>query len=81
MAANAAQNVDSRTVSVFPRHAKPAQNALPAGNDEIAVYLAKMTFELSAIARKANYDLLAYFLEMARIEANGQVAKARGDIV
>jgi hypothetical protein len=48
--------------------------------DEIAVYLAKMTFELSAIARKANFDLLAYFLEMARIEANGQVAKSRGDL-
>jgi hypothetical protein len=79
MATQVAERLDDRSVSVFPRHAKPSPK-ITSDSDEIAVYLAKMTFELSAIARKANFDLLAYFLEMARIEANGQVAKSRGDL-
>ena len=79
MATQVAERLDDRSVTVFPRHAKPSPK-ITCDNDEIAVYLAKMTFELSAIARKANFDLLAYFLEMARIEANGQVAKSRGDL-
>lgn len=79
MAPQIAERLDDRSVTVFPRHAKPTPK-VTSDNDEIAVYLAKMTFELSAIARKANFDLLAYFLEMARIEANGQVAKSRGDL-
>lgn len=79
MATQVAERLDDHSVTVFPRHAKPSPK-ITSDNDEIAVYLAKMTFELSAIARKANFDLLAYFLEMARIEANGQVAKSRGDL-
>lgn len=79
MATQVAERLDDRSVTVFPRHTKPSPK-ITSDNDEIAVYLAKMTFELSAIARKANFDLLAYFLEMARIEANGQVAKSRGDL-
>ncbi len=79
MAPHLAERLDERTVTTFPRHAKPSPK-LANDTDEIAVYLAKMTFELSAIAHKANFDLLAYFLEMARIEANGQVAKSRGDL-
>jgi hypothetical protein len=39
--------------------------------EEIALYLAQMTGELAALARSAHYDLLGYFLEMARIEAKG----------
>jgi hypothetical protein len=40
--------------------------------EEIALYLAQMTAELAALARGAQYDLLGYFLEMARIEAKGR---------
>jgi hypothetical protein len=43
----------------------------PKANDreEIAMYLAQITGELAVLARSAQYDLLGYFLEMARIEA------------
>ena len=39
--------------------------------EEIATYLAQITGELAVLARSAQYDLLGYFLEMARIEAKG----------
>ena len=42
-------------------------------SQDVAAYLARMTGEMATMARAANYDLLAYFLEMARIEANVQV--------
>lgn len=37
---------------------------------EIAGYIAFMTAEMATMARKADFELLTYFLEMARIEAN-----------
>ena len=88
MATQAADRLPSKDNSVFP-HAKTPIRKPQSGpsaegqssRDDVAAYLAKMTLELSAIARKADFELLAYFLEMARIEANGQVAKGRGDIV
>jgi hypothetical protein len=42
--------------------------------EEIAAYLTQMTGELAVLARSAQYDLLAYFLEMARIEAKGHTS-------
>ena len=36
---------------------------------DAADYIAQMTAELARIARTARLDTLAYFLEMARIEA------------
>ena len=52
---------------------------LPNGTEreEIALYLAQMTGELAALARSAQYDLLGYFLEMARIEAKGHAGVLR----
>lgn len=45
----------------------------PAENEqlraEVALYVASMATELAAMARAANYDVLAYFLDMARMEA------------
>lgn len=88
MATQAADRLPSKDNSVFPQTKtpirKPQSDSSAEGQssrDDVAAYLAKMTLELSAIARKADFELLAYFLEMARIEANGQVAKGRGDIV
>jgi hypothetical protein len=37
--------------------------------EEAARYIAALTTELSAIARRADLGLLTYFLEMARMEA------------
>lgn len=37
--------------------------------DEIASYIAQLSGEMALLARGAKLDLLAYFLEMARMEA------------
>jgi len=50
MAHHLAERLDERSVTTFPHHAKPSSK-LANDKDEIAVYLAKMTFELNAIAR------------------------------
>jgi hypothetical protein len=43
--------------------------------EEVATYVSQMTGEMAAMARTARLDLLAYFLEMARIEANANSGK------
>jgi hypothetical protein len=40
---------------------------------EVAQYIAGMATELATMARAANFDVLAYFLDMARMEANVRV--------
>lgn len=51
----------------------PADEADADGSRrEVARYLAHMTAELGAMARATGFDLLAYFLDMARIEAKIQ---------
>ncbi|MGL4494357.1 MAG: hypothetical protein ACRCUX_00975 [Beijerinckiaceae bacterium] len=42
---------------------------------QVALYIAHLTGELGAMARAGGFDLLAYFLDMARIEANIQAGK------
>ena len=49
-------------------------DGVPRGNDpqaleDMARYIAQMSGELAAMARATKLELLAYFLEMARIEA------------
>lgn len=46
-------------------------SAQQTDREEIATYLAQITGELAVLARSAHFDLLGYFLEMARIEAKG----------
>lgn len=41
----------------------------PQAVEEMARYIAQMAGELAAMARVTRLELLAYFLEMARIEA------------
>lgn len=41
----------------------------PQAVEEMARYIAQMSGELAAMARATKLELLAYFLEMARIEA------------
>jgi hypothetical protein len=45
---------------------------------ESAQYIAQMSAELAFIARSSNLDLLAYFLDMARVEATSSVRKLEG---
>jgi hypothetical protein len=42
---------------------------------DVARYVSHMTSELAAMSRAAQFDLLAYFLDMARIEANIQAQR------
>jgi hypothetical protein len=42
---------------------------------EVARYVAQMTSELGGMARGANMDLLTYFLDMCRVEANVQMER------
>jgi hypothetical protein len=42
---------------------------------ESAQYIAQMSGELASMARNANLDLLAYFLDMARVEATSSARK------
>lgn len=42
---------------------------------EVARYIVQMTNELSGMARSANMELLAYFLDMSRVEANVQLQR------
>ena len=41
----------------------------PATRAEAARYLAEFTGELSSLAKQSRFDLLAYMLDMARMEA------------
>ncbi len=42
---------------------------------QVAAYIAHLAGELGSMARAGGFDLLAYFLDMARIEANIQTGK------
>ena len=50
----------------------------PALAIESARYIAQMSGELAAMAKSANLDLLAYFLDMARVEATSSIRKLEG---
>ena len=49
---------------------KAAEALDPAVKEEISRYIAQMAGEMAGMARSAKLDVLAYFLEMAKIEAN-----------
>ena len=61
--------------SRLPDHPEPADEALAL---ESAQYIAQMSAELASIARASNLDLLAYFLDMARVEATSSIRKLEG---
>ncbi len=48
---------------------KPREAPAEMNPKEAAEYIAQMTAELMKIAATAKFDLLAYFLDMARMEA------------
>ena len=43
---------------------------------EVAVYVESMSAELRTMAKAAQLDSLAYFLEMVRVEASSQIERA-----
>ncbi|MBM6594175.1 hypothetical protein [Microvirga pudoricolor] len=47
--------------------------------EETARYIAEFSAELSYLARRAKLDLLAYLLDMAKLEAAGLARKAKDD--
>lgn len=49
--------------------------AISPRDPKLAAYIAHMSIEMAAMSRAAGFDLLAYFLDMARIEANIQSGK------
>lgn len=51
----------------------PAVNEFQS--EQVALYVSQMVGEMAAMARSARLDLLAYFLEMARIEATARSGK------
>ncbi|MGL5361339.1 MAG: hypothetical protein ACRDBH_00545 [Bosea sp. (in: a-proteobacteria)] len=53
----------------------PATAELLALQHEVARYVAQMSAELGGMARSARLDLLAYFLDMARVEASIQIER------
>lgn len=52
-----------------PAGASPPRPESGASVDETARYIAEFTAELAYLAQQAELDLLAYLLDMARLEA------------
>ena len=48
----------------------PSERASSTTAPEVARYIAGFTLELSSLAKEAKLDLLAYLLDMARLEAD-----------
>lgn len=70
-----------RTSETLDPASKPAKEAgqpteaEPPAALDVARYIAQMTTELASIARSTDLQLLAYFLEMARVEATNLTRK------
>jgi hypothetical protein len=60
------KDLSANDVSGAEDSARPGLKMSPA---ETAQYVAEFSAELSYLAREANLDLLAYLLDMARLEA------------
>jgi hypothetical protein len=76
---NAVRRIDERRRPVHEVCAGPDPRRVPASGARarrkgdaaaVAGYIADMTTQLESMARAAGLDLLAYFLAMARAEAN-----------
>jgi hypothetical protein len=76
------QCADRKDESAGARHDQAPPTPVPSGktseitNDidpritaEIASYIGKMSLEMSVMAKRGRLGMLAYFLDMARIEA------------
>jgi len=68
-----------RTRSSLARVARTTPPDAPQTVEEVSRYVGQMCGEMAALARTSRLDVLAYFLEMARIEAASISLKARGE--
>ena len=82
----AAEGAGSDTALTVPAESKLPAHPIPANglahlasithrDPQVAAYIGHMTIEMAAMARAAGFDLLAYFLDMARIESNIQAGR------
>ncbi|MGL4325508.1 MAG: hypothetical protein ACRCTD_15840 [Beijerinckiaceae bacterium] len=82
----AAESAGLDTALTVPAGVELPSNATPANglahletiahrDPQVAAYIGHMTIEMAAMARAAGFDLLAYFLDMARIESNIQAGR------
>jgi hypothetical protein len=58
-----------------PSSASDPDGQGPSSPDETASYIFQITGELAAIARRAEFEDLAYILEMAKLEAGNPSRK------
>jgi len=67
------------SIETVDRDVRRPEQARASGADrgELATYIAQMTGQMAAMARGEKLDLLAYFLDMARIEAATQAGQDR----
>lgn len=61
------------TIEAFGQEIEPERAADPEMRPEdVASYVAQMSEEMGRLARASGLDLLAYFLDMARLEARAR---------
>ena len=58
-----------------PRLSASGKQLDPQVVEELSRYIAQMSGELASMARSVRQDLLAYFLDMARVEATSRGRK------
>ncbi len=72
-----AKGMERMTVESLEKDIKAAEEREPdARAEDVAGYIADMSGDLSAMARSAGLDLLAYFLDMAVMEARIRAGRA-----
>jgi hypothetical protein len=54
------------------------EKAEPAGRTAVANYVATLSADLAAMARRTGLDTLSYLLEMARLEAESAARQVNG---
>ena len=68
-----AKGPQDMTIEAFGQDIDPKNdNDSDVRSEDVAAYLAQMSDEMGRLARSAGLDLLAYFLDMARLEARAR---------
>ena len=68
-----------------PEAGSDAAEVPPSRSDDLAVtaevahYIGQMSGEMAVMARRAGLELVAYFLEMAKVEAGGAAQRPKPD--
>ena len=52
----------------------------PASSTDVAAYISEMSGQMAQLASSANMEMLAYFLDMARIESDLILRRNRPDV-